>query len=161
MKKQSYKLIICILLTAFFSCTTNHAVRSFEREKELQNYFSKIQETDISNQKESYIAIFQDGFCGACTIEAITFLNNFFNQNNKEQPKLIVCSPAKENMLKQKFKDVPNVQFFIDKDEKLSRYGLVYTQDLLFKIKNGKVIDWSLLPPYPDKLARIGKRMGA
>lgn len=140
------------------SCSSNQPIRAFEREKYLFNYLTQIHKRDIVKDTLTYIVIFQDA-CGACTIETVKFSKNYLGSLPKGINKFVICSELKEGMLRQNLKDISNTSFLIDNSLNLGRYGLRFSSDHIFKIKNGRVTNWSSLPADSIKLANIAKKL--
>lgn len=133
-----------------FSCQN----KPFEREKELFDYLSKVQNIDLLEKKN--IVILQANFCGACTWEVVSFLKEELPQT--AIPTYIIFSGSQAEIEKQLGQiESKYVHIVISEENMVGRYGLQYTKDLYFNIEKKKINTWGFLKS--EELDKIRKSL--
>lgn len=130
----------------------------FEREDMLFSYFKDEQAIDLKKEKATYIVIFQEGICGACETETMAFLKTYFKEEQDNFRKIFVGTGRKGDLFKKTLNRIVE-HTYIEDPQKVARYGLRYVRDLVFKIENGELVFWSMLPPDEERLEEIGDEM--
>jgi len=121
-----------IFFMLFVSCSPK-----FERELSLKNYLTDVQKIDL--EKESFVLFHQTNFCNACSDEAIAIFENQISNNN-ELWNIILSSNRKDLVMR--YTSFENVNMYLDRKFLMEKYGLAMSYDLLFHIKDNKVLNW-------------------
>lgn len=121
-----------IYLTLFVSCSP-----TFEREISLKNYLRDVQ--NINLNEESFVLFHQTNFCNACSDEAIAIFENKISNSN-ELWNIILSSNRKDLVMR--YTSFENVKLYLDRKFLMEKYGLAMSYDLLFHIKDDKILNW-------------------
>jgi peroxiredoxin len=119
-----------------FSCA-----KKFERDKELYQYLSKVH--DLNLDKKKVIIILQTDFCGACTNNVISFLNEELEKLQIET--IIIFSKNKKEITSQFDKENSNIKILFDKEFQIEKFGLQFTSDLFFLFENSYIQYWNFI----------------
>lgn len=137
---------ICLLIFTINQSCKNYKKPKYDNEELLINYLQKIQNLTIKPDKYYYIAIMQIGMCGGCTefnkIQIVAYFSKISNLSTK-----ILILSDKDERLQQYFSSncSDEVIVLLDNGVDISKYGLRYSKDLLLKIENNIVSEYSFL----------------
>lgn len=148
---MKYTSLIYLLLAC---CVVSCQEKAFDREADLFNYLDKVHHLEV--QEAQNIVLLQPNFCGACTWEVIDFLKK--ELPNIQQKTLLVFSGNNPKIISE-LDDLnnKNVSVIIDDKNLAGRYGLIYTKDLFFNIKEGAIQYWGKLDD--EGLQKIRKKI--
>lgn len=137
-----------LFLFIFFiaqSCKNNDKHR-YDNEEMLIKYLKEKQNLVISSEKKYAISIMQMGMCGACTEFNKTKIVEYFSLLDNQSMKILILSDKDEKIQKYFLSKLGNnLIVFVDNGVDISRYGLRYSKDLLLKISNNFVSDYTFL----------------
>ena len=150
---KRYYLLILILA---FSCkTVRRDEKEVEKENDLKSYFAY--ELKQTFPKDGEILILQNQNCSACRED---ILNKLINHLNKEPPlpKIFIIA-RNDSSLMTVIKKSTDFRLIIDKNSSLKDYGLNYSADLFFLVKNGQINKWFEISNYVlDTLSKINSK---
>lgn len=139
---------ICLFLFIFSmtqSCKNNDNPK-YDNEELLINYLQKKQGLSIITEKNYVMAIMQIGICGACTEFNKTKIVEYFSEASNLSTKILILSD-KDEKLQQYFLSNCSSDLILlaDNGIDITKYGLRYSKDLLLKIRNKAVYEYSFL----------------
>lgn len=138
-------LFFVLTISVIFSCE-NHVKSKYDNEKLLFDYLKRKQNLEIVHNEIYEIAIMQIGMCGACTEFNKTKIVEYFSRVSKLSNKILILSDKNEK-LEQYFLNNCGNDLIIQTGNgiDISKYGLRYSKDLLIKIKDASVLEYSFL----------------
>lgn len=143
-------LYIALILLFLGGCASQ---KHFDREKELRAYLADIQHLDTHEPGISYVFILNNSLCGTCVDETLAFIRGSFSERAEKK---IILTGRKSVQMEKLFADMKNTVVLPDKENKLAKYGLAYTTDYMFELKNGKIEYWNYLGP--NTLLKLEKK---
>ena len=137
-------LFLFIFLTAQ-SCKNNNKPK-YDNEKLLINYLQKKQGLTIITEKSYVMAIMQIGICGACTEFNKTKIVEYISQSSNLSTKILILSDKNEKLQQYFLSNCgSDLILLTDNGVDITKYGLRYSKDLLLKIRNNTVYEYSFL----------------
>lgn len=126
--------------------------QTFEREQELLSYIEKECSLDVSTER--WVVLLQTDMCGACTNQVITFILQEMHCDSI--PVLVLFSSHNEQLLRRICHNEGNLQCHVAVNYNFERYGIRYTDDMLFLISESKIREYYRLSQ--DRLRSIRKK---
>jgi hypothetical protein len=137
--------IFLLIFTITQSCNNNHKPK-YDDEEMLIRYLQEKQNLPIIPEKNYAIAIMQIGMCGACTEFNKTKVVEYFAKASNLSSKILILSDKDEKIQQYFLSNCRNnLTIFLDNGIDISKYGLRYSKDVLIKIQNKAVYEYTLL----------------
>lgn len=137
LKNSCVRLLLFSLLIA---CNTPEHNSGFEREMMLMKYISN--EVNIAKNLDYSLVLVNTTDCGACNKEDILKIQTHPLFMNSEK-KLFLFSEQKQEFVD--LIDQNEIEVVLADARKLEKYGLRLFSTYIFKIEEGRIVDWAKL----------------
>ncbi|GIV44845.1 MAG: hypothetical protein KatS3mg035_1968 [Bacteroidia bacterium] len=131
--------IILIFYLIINGCTENdkQSFIKFYRSEELY----KVMELYSIDANHYYMIIIQDGMCNSCSIENIIELEKIISSCKEKD--FIFINNEKYTLLSEFISSKKNTTLIKDSLNFVKQYGLRLSKDLIFEIKDNKIVYWN------------------
>lgn len=138
-------LFFVLIVLVTLSCKIRDKPK-YDNEKLLLDYLKSKQNLEIVPNKIYNIAIMQIGMCGACTEFNKTKIVEYFSRVCELSLKVLILSDKNEK-LEQYFLNNCGNDVIIQTGNGIDipKYGLRYSKDVLIKIKDASVFEYTFL----------------